>query len=83
MVDRLLYSMLEGAETLGLSRAGFLKLVYAGVVPTVMIGGRRLVSRKALESYVTQLETDERKRSRERFKQRMEQEAGNGEAERR
>jgi excisionase family DNA binding protein len=58
-VDRLLHSMTEGAETVGLSRAGFLKLVYSEVIPTVMIGGRRLVSRKALEAYVDGLEAGE------------------------
>jgi len=48
--------MLEGAEIVDLSRAGFLKLVYANVIPTVLIGGRRLVSRRALEAYVDGLE---------------------------
>jgi len=55
-VEKLLHSMPEGAETVGISKAGFLKLVYANVIPTVMIGGRRLVSRRALSAYVEGLE---------------------------
>jgi len=54
-LEKLLYSMDEGAETLAISRARFMKLVHAEVIPTVMIGKRRLVSRRALEAYVTAL----------------------------
>ena len=54
-LEKLLYSMDEGAEMLTLSRARFMKLVRAGAIPTVMIGARRLVSRRALEEYVTAL----------------------------
>jgi excisionase family DNA binding protein len=54
-LEKLLYSMDEGAETLAISRARFMKLVHAGAITTVMIGARRLVSRRALEAYVTAL----------------------------
>ena len=54
-LEKLLYSMDEGAETLAISRARFMKLVRAGAITTVMIGKRRLVSRRALEEYVTAL----------------------------
>jgi excisionase family DNA binding protein len=54
-LEKLLYSMDEGAETLAISRAKFMKLVHAGAITTVMIGARRLVSRRALEEYVAAL----------------------------
>ena len=54
-LEKLLYSMDEGAETLAISRGRFMKLVRAGAIPTVMIGARRLVSRSALDEYVTAL----------------------------
>jgi len=51
-IERLLYSMPEGAEMLGISKATFLQYVYAGIIPTRYLGGRRLCTRKDLETFV-------------------------------
>jgi len=51
----LLLTVPQAAAALGLSRATFYRLIQAGQLKTVKIGGRRLVPPSSLEGYVARL----------------------------
>ena len=60
--QRLTVSVEEAATMLGISRSGFYKLISNGTIPSLKIGGRRLVPVKTLESFIerqVQLAIDE------------------------
>jgi len=48
--ERLCYSVREAARLLGLSRTGTYLLIQRGALPSIKLGGRVLVPRKALEA---------------------------------
>lgn len=54
-VQKLLVTVEEASELLGIGRTGAYELVMRGVIPSVKIGRRRLVVRAALAEYVQQL----------------------------
>ena len=53
--SKLLYSIAESAEMLGLGRTKLCELIYAGVIESVKVGGRRLIPAAFLEDYVERL----------------------------
>lgn len=50
--ERLVYTVAEAGELLGISRAFALKLVARGEIPVICLGRRRLVSKVALLALV-------------------------------
>ena len=50
--ERIGLSIEEAAETVGLSRATFLKLVYSGDIPSKTIGRRRLIPTAGLKAWM-------------------------------
>ena len=56
---RLAYPILEACKLLGLSRATLYQLIKAGDLLTFTQGRRRLVSKAALEAYITRREAAE------------------------
>ena len=54
--DKLLYSVRDTCEQLSIGRTTFYALVNAGIISTVKLGGKRLVSRSALEQLLNSLE---------------------------
>jgi excisionase family DNA binding protein len=56
MVDRLLLTPTEAAETLGIGRSKLYELLMAGVIESVLIGTARRVPAEALTVYVRQLQ---------------------------
>ena len=55
MVERLLLTPTEAAETLGIGRSKMYELLMAGVVESVLIGTARRVPAEALGDYIRQL----------------------------
>ncbi len=53
---RLLLSIVEAAECLGISRAHFYEMIARGEIATVRLGRRRMVRSSDLSAYVTQLD---------------------------
>lgn len=54
----LTYSVTEAAEALGISRRSMYNLLHQEGFPTLMVGGRRLISRELLAEWVrTQAES--------------------------
>jgi excisionase family DNA binding protein len=51
----LAYDVERAAQLLGLGRTTTWELVRSGVIPTISIGRRRLVTRAALEDYISGL----------------------------
>lgn len=51
-MERLTYTLVEAAEVLGISYRTVRRYAAVGVLPTVRIGRRVLVSRKALEEWL-------------------------------
>lgn len=47
---RLAYSVAEAAAKIGVSRAGLYNLLKDGTVPSIKLGGRRLIAHAALEN---------------------------------
>lgn len=47
-----LLSVAEAADTLGISRAGLWRLVYAGEIEVVAVGGRRLIEPDELRRFI-------------------------------
>lgn len=56
--DRLAYSIVEAAGVIGVGRTTMYALIDAGSIPTVTVGRRRLVTRRALEDYLDRLSSD-------------------------
>lgn len=54
-VNRLLLSLTDGADVLGVKRSTMYVLIAQGEVEAVRIGGRRLVTVESLERYVDRL----------------------------
>lgn len=54
--DKLAYSVPEAAVLISLSERGVWNLLRARKIKSFMEGGRRLISRRALESYVAERE---------------------------
>lgn len=50
MMERLTYSVTEVAKLLGISRASAYTHVRTGLIPSVTLGGRIVVPRRALEA---------------------------------
>jgi excisionase family DNA binding protein len=57
--DRLLYSIEEAAELLGIGRTFMFHLVASGEVDSFKIGKRRKIHRDALDSYIARLRSEE------------------------
>lgn len=55
MVERLLLTPTEAAQTLGIGRSKMYELLMAGVVESVLIGTARRVPADALNAYVRRL----------------------------
>jgi excisionase family DNA binding protein len=56
-VDKLLYTPVEAAQALGVSRSTVYELIAAGVLPSVQIGSCRRVPVEGLHRYVKDLST--------------------------
>jgi excisionase family DNA binding protein len=56
--QRFLLTVEETARYLSLSRMSVYRLIQAGALPSVKIGGSRRVSVRALEAYVEKLEAE-------------------------
>jgi excisionase family DNA binding protein len=56
---RLLYSVEEAAQLLGIGRTFMFGLVAAGHVDSLKIGKRRKISRRALDEYIARLVSDQ------------------------
>lgn len=54
MTEKLTLSVTEAAEALGISRRSMYELLHREGFPTLMIGGRRLISRELLAEWVRQ-----------------------------
>ncbi len=57
--DRIAVSVAEAASLAGVSRAGLYRFVSSGELPSVHLGGRRLVRLQALEAFLAALEQGE------------------------
>ncbi len=55
MTTKLLYDLKEAQEILSIGRSLLLKLVYAGELESVKVGGRRLIPASALGDFVYKL----------------------------
>ncbi len=55
MKMKLLLDLKDAQETLSIGRSLLLKLVYAGDIESVKVGGRRLIPASALEDFVCKL----------------------------
>ena len=53
-IERIAYSMSEGEEATGLSRATLMRLILDGKLASTMVGKRRLIPAAALERLVTE-----------------------------
>ena len=51
-MSELTYNVTEAAEALGISRHSMYELLHREDFPTLMIGGRRLISRELLAEWV-------------------------------
>jgi len=60
MLDSHLMTIAEAATSMRLGRSKFLSLVYAGAIPSVLIGRRRLINPMALDAYIQGLEQGRR-----------------------
>lgn len=58
--DRLALTVAEAAAAVGLSRAGFYRLVADGTVPSITIGRSRRIRREALTAFLDRLEAAQR-----------------------
>jgi excisionase family DNA binding protein len=58
-VDKLLYTPVEAAHALGISRSTVYVLMASGDLPSVRIGSSRRISADALRRYVTLLSSDD------------------------
>ena len=56
---RLLYSVEEAAELLGIGRTFMFELVATGQVASLKLGKRRKIPRSALDEYVTRLAAEQ------------------------
>jgi excisionase family DNA binding protein len=54
--DRLAYSPLETARMLGIGRTLLYELIDRGEIKSLRIGARRLISRSAIEKFLTERE---------------------------
>jgi excisionase family DNA binding protein len=61
--DRLVYTVAEVGELLGISRAFAYELVARGELPVIFLGRRRLVPKVALEALVGQTSPGDRQES--------------------
>ena len=59
--ERLVYTVAEAGELLGISRAFAYELVARGDLPVICLGRRRLVPKAALLALVGQVSTDQSK----------------------
>jgi excisionase family DNA binding protein len=57
--DRLLYSVEEAAELLGIGRTFMFQLVASGEIDSFKIGNRRKIHRDALDAYVSRLRAEQ------------------------
>jgi excisionase family DNA binding protein len=53
--ERLTLSVAEAARAIGVSRANAYNLIHAGELPSIRLGGRILVPRRALEERIARL----------------------------
>jgi excisionase family DNA binding protein len=53
-IERIAYSMDEGEEATGLSRATLMRLILDGKLASTMVGKRRLIPAAALERLVSE-----------------------------
>jgi excisionase family DNA binding protein len=60
VVEKLLYTPVEAAHALGVSRSTVYELISAGVLPSVQIGSSRRVPVEGLRGYVQALATSGR-----------------------
>lgn len=51
-MEKLAYNVTEAAEALGISRRSMYNLLHQEGFPTLMVGGRRLISRELLAEWV-------------------------------
>jgi excisionase family DNA binding protein len=58
MVEKLLYSITEGAPILGVGRTTAYQLVADGEIETVKVGSRRLIPAQALSDFVNRLRAE-------------------------
>ena len=58
-MTKLLYTPLEAAQALGMSRTGFYRLISSGEVESVKIGNRRRIPVAAVERYVEALRAEQ------------------------
>lgn len=56
VLDRLAFGPNEVADVLGISRAYCYALIKNGTIPSVKLGGRRLIRREALVALLAELE---------------------------
>ena len=56
---RLLYSVEEAADLLGIGRTFMFRLLATGEIESVKIGRRRMISRDALDGYVDRLQSEQ------------------------
>lgn len=52
MIEKLALSVTEAAEALGISRRSMYNLIHKEGFPTLMVGGRRLISRELLAEWI-------------------------------
>ena len=64
--DKLMYSIKEGSEILGVSKWMMKDEVGSGRLQTFKVGRRRFVTRRALEAWVEQRQADHDRHERER-----------------
>lgn len=57
--DKLLLSVRDTCEQISIGRTTFYMLVNAGIIPTVKLGGKRLVPKSALEQLISDLEQNQ------------------------
>ena len=57
--DKLLLSVRDTCEQISIGRTTFYMLVNAGIIPTIKLGGKRLVSKSALEQLIRDLGQDQ------------------------
>ena len=56
--EPLLLSVDAGSQAIGVGRSIFYEMLLRNEIPSIKIGKRRLVSRRALEEYVTRRESE-------------------------
>lgn len=57
-MDKLAYSIDDVAELMSLGRTTVVALVGSGDLPSIKVGGRRLIPRRDLNDFIERLRTD-------------------------